>query len=69
VLDRFGDQLASVQIALDDLAANFADHDAQGPRAYAQQMAIDHLEIDGATALADAVVAVQAFCRRLKVRG
>jgi hypothetical protein len=69
VLDRFGDQLASVRTALDDLAANFADRAAQGPRAYAQQMAIDHPEIDRATVLADAVVTVQAFCRRLKVRG
>lgn len=69
VIHRFGDQLTSVRTALDELAANFADPDAQGPRAYAQQMAIDHPEVDGATALADAVVAVQAFCRRLTGRG
>ena len=69
VLDRFGDQLASVRTALDELAANFADRDTQGPRAYAQQMAIDHPEIGGATALADAVVAVGAFCNRLKAGG
>ena len=69
VLDRFGDQLASVRTALDELAANFADRDAQGPRAYAQQMAIDHPEIERATALADAVVAVEDFCNRLKASG
>jgi hypothetical protein len=38
VLGRFGKQLGSVRSALDDLAANFADPDAQGPRAYAQQL-------------------------------
>jgi len=40
----------------------FADSEAQGPRAYARQMAIDHPEVERATALADAVVAVDAFC-------
>lgn len=68
VTHRFGDRLTRVRTALGDLAANFADLDAQGPRAYAQQMAIDHREVDRATALADAFVAVQDFCSRLKVR-
>lgn len=62
VLDRFGGQLDSIRTALADLAANFANPQAQGPRAYARQMAIDHPEIEHATALADAVVAVEAFC-------
>jgi hypothetical protein len=66
VLDRFGGQLGSVQTALADLAANFANIKAQGPQAYARQMAIDHPEITRATALADAVVAVQAFCTGLE---
>jgi hypothetical protein len=69
VLDRFGEQLARVRTALDDLAANFADPEAQGPRAYAQQMAIDHPEVDRATALADAVTAVESFCGRVKAGG
>lgn len=69
VLDRFGEELARVRTALDDLAANFAAPDAQGPRAYAQQMAIDHPEVDRATALADAVTAVEAFCGRLIAGG
>ena len=42
---------------------------AQGPRAYAQQMAIDHPEVDRATALADAVTAVESFCSRVKAGG
>ena len=66
VLDRFGKKLGRVRTALDDLAANFADPEAQGPRAYAQQMAIDHPEVERATALADAVTAVESFCTRLR---
>lgn len=65
VLDRFGSELARVRTALADLAANFANPDAQGPRAYARQMAIDHPEVERTTALADAVVAVDSFCARL----
>lgn len=62
VLDRFRGQLGPIRTALEDLAANFADTEAQGPRAYSRQMAIDHPEVERATALADAVVAVDAFC-------
>jgi hypothetical protein len=65
VLNRFGLDLEGVRVALDDLAANFADIKAQGPSAYADQIAIDHPEVNRATALADAVVAVQSFRRRL----
>jgi hypothetical protein len=69
VFDRFGTELARVRTALADLAANFANPDAQGPRAYARQMAIDHPEVERATALADAVVAVESFCARLGAAG
>ena len=69
VFDRFGTELARVRTALADLAANFANPDAQGPRAYARQMAIDHPEVGRATALADAVVAVESFCARLGATG
>jgi hypothetical protein len=62
---RFGNELASVRTALDDLRANFAAPDAQGPQAYASQMAIDHPGLDRAELLADSVVAVRAFCRIL----
>jgi hypothetical protein len=65
VIDRFGQPLGPIRTALADLAANFVDPGAQGPRAYARQMAIDHPEIERATALADAVVAVDAFCTHL----
>ena len=62
VLDRFGGQLGPIRTALNELAANFANPEAQGPRASARQMAIDHPEVEPARALADAVVAVDAFC-------
>lgn len=67
VLDRFREDLPRVRTALLDLRANFADHGAQGPRAYAQQLALDHPEVERATGLADAIVAVEAFCDRLVV--
>lgn len=59
---RFGqDLVGSIRTALDDLAANFATPDAQGPRAYASQLLLDHPDLDEATTLADAVVAVGEF--------
>lgn len=66
VLHRFDQELAPMRTALDDLAANFADPNGQGPRAYARQMAIDHPEVERPTALADAVLAVETFCTRLR---
>lgn len=65
VLERFGDGLGSVRTALDDLLANFATPDAQGPLAYAEQMMIDHPELDRTALLADAVIAVETFHTRL----
>ncbi len=65
VLDCFADDLRTMRTALDDLKANFADPEAQGPRAYADQMAIDHPEIEIQTAQADAVLAVGAFHEHL----
>jgi hypothetical protein len=59
---RFGSELVgSIRTALDDLAANFASPSAQGPQAYAVQMLLDHPELDEATLLADAVLAVEEF--------
>jgi hypothetical protein len=66
---RFGDDLAGVRTALDDLQANFADGGAQGSQAYAEQMILDHPDLDRTTLLADAVVAVGAFHDRLYGRG
>ena len=65
VLDRFGTELPAVRTAHDDLLANFAAPDSQGPQAYAEQMMIDHPDLERATLLADAVIAVETFHRRL----
>lgn len=66
VRDRFGDQLVgTTRTALRDLLANFADVHAQGPRAYAQQMCLDHPDLDARTLAADAVVSVELFYRIL----
>jgi hypothetical protein len=66
VMERFPADLAGpVRSALDDLKANFDDPTHQGPAAYAEQLLLDHPDLDRAVALADAVVAVQDFHRRL----
>lgn len=66
VLDRFGVEVnGSIRTAIEDLNANFARPAAQGPLAYAGQILLDHPELDRATAAADAVVAVTAFCERV----
>jgi hypothetical protein len=65
VLSRFADDLRMVRTALDDLLSNFAATDAQGPQAYAEQMTLDHRDLDGASLLAEAVVAVETFHRLL----
>lgn len=63
---RFGTELVNeVRTALDDLLANFADPDAQGPTAYKSQMAIDAPDLDESTTAADAVVAVDVFHQSL----
>lgn len=68
VLEKFGSELRAVRTALDDLLADFANPDAQGPQAYADQMTIDHPDLDRATLLADAVLAIEAFHTRLSER-
>ena len=68
VRERFADEIGSVRTALDDLQANFATPGAQGPRAYAQQMRIDHPDLDPATLAADAVLAVGEFHLYLRSR-
>lgn len=65
VLDLFRDDVGLVRSALGDLQANFSDPRAQGPEAYADQMLVDHPELDGTTLRADAVLAVGAFCRQV----
>lgn len=61
VLKRFQDKLASMKIVFDDLVGNFENPECQGPRAYAEQMLMDHPEEDQATLKADAVLAVKKF--------
>jgi len=66
VLSLFGNELVGgTRTALDDLAANFANADAQGPRAYTSQMLVDHPDLDPSTVAADAVLAVSLFHRAL----
>ena len=50
-----------IRTALDDLLANFELPEAQGPEAYANQMLIDHDDMEEATLRADAVTAVSEF--------
>lgn len=61
VLEQFADDLAGLRTSLDDLRDNFADVEAQGPRAYANEMVLNHAELDHRTLLADAVTAVSEF--------
>jgi hypothetical protein len=56
---RFGPELPSVRMSLDDLLANFADPSAQGPRAYVEQMLLEHPDMDSSTLAADAVLSVE----------
>ena len=56
VVDRFAGDLNLVRTALDDLRDNFAAMDAQEPRAYAEQMMLDHPELDHTSLLAEAVI-------------
>lgn len=59
------DLVGAVRTSLDDLVANFGGPSDQGPSAYADQMHLDHPDLDVATLAADAVLAVGAFHRRL----
>ena len=65
VREQFEEDLAAMRSTLDDLLANFTNEADQGPRAYAEQMSIDHPELDRPTLSADAVVAIGDFHRGL----
>jgi hypothetical protein len=61
-LDRFGPDLTGgTRTAFDDLLANFAAPDAQGPSAFASQMLADHPGADDPQLRADAVLVVRTF--------
>jgi hypothetical protein len=63
VLKRFESELnGSIRTAIEDLRANFATLTAQGPVAYADQILLDHPDLDRPTVIADAVTAVESFC-------
>ena len=66
VRKRFGDEINAVYSTLNDLEENFSAPDAQGPKAYAEQMRADHPALDAKVLKADAVVAVREFCRILR---
>ncbi len=59
------DLVGAVRTSLDDLLANFRGRRDQGPTAYAEQMHLDHPDLDFATLAADAVLAVEAFHGRI----
>ena len=61
VRQRFAADIHGLDTALNDLQANFADHDARGALAYLRQMMIDHPDLDCRTLAADAVLAVEQF--------
>ena len=65
VRSRIGSELNAARTALDDLLANFATPNAQGPRAYAGQMHTDHPDLDPRTLAADGILAVEEFYRLL----
>jgi len=69
VTERFGDDLAgSTATALGELSANFADASAQGSVAYTSTMYGLHPELDADVLANDAVAAVDAFVRALRLR-
>ncbi len=57
----FSADLDGVSTLLDDLAANFASPQSQGPQAYAEQTTLDHPDLNFSGAAADAVLAVEVF--------
>lgn len=69
IRDKFEADLGGpVLTSLDDLRANFSGPNDQGPVAYAEQMYLDHPELDRATLAADAVLAIRDFHRHLLSR-
>jgi hypothetical protein len=58
----FGSEVSSIASLLRDLRANFNDAEAQGTRAYVNQITLDHPEIHPTTAASDCQLAVGTFC-------
>jgi len=55
--------VVGTQTEFDDLLANFATPDAQGPSVFASQMLVDHPGEDESQLCADAVLAVRTLHR------
>lgn len=67
VINRFTPaDFAQMRTALDDLRDNFADTNAQGPRAYSDEMTLNHPDLDQNQLRGDAVTAVRHFHTRLR---
>lgn len=66
VTDRFGDRMDAVDTALRDLRANFADPHAQGSPAYVRQMRGVYPALHATDLAAQAVLAVEVFCREVE---
>ena len=62
---RFQSRLSGVRTQLTELAANFADRDSQGARAYANQIILNNVSVDHEEALTQGMVAVSEFCHAL----
>ena len=59
------DRSGPIRTALDDLRDNFGHPESQGPNAYADQMILDHPELDFTTLRADAVIAIDQIHTQL----
>lgn len=57
--------LVALRTGLAELRANFANPNDQGAVAYADQMLVDHPDLDRTMLLADAVAAIDQFCTAL----
>lgn len=66
VIEVFGQSVINtISTQVLNLQANFAAADAQGTAAYADQITLDHPDLDRVTAAADAQLAITAFTQRL----
>lgn len=65
----FGTKIGALASTLVDLEANFDGPNAQGTRAYVNQITLDHPEIDVGEAAADCQLAVEIFCNALLSTG
>ncbi|MGV0041673.1 nucleotidyl transferase AbiEii/AbiGii toxin family protein [Mycobacterium colombiense] len=65
IREVFPETITTIRTLVLDLQSNFADSEALGTIAYADQITMDHPELDPTTAAADAQLAVAAFTANL----